>query len=354
VSTPPVPIQFEPLSASGEQWALYHAFRRRRHGESRPHDPVDSDRLARVELERQHPEEVAQRLFTTDGGEASAMATIWSPRPGAASFASNRGILWFDLYVLKSHRRRGVARSYLPGLLELAQRHEGRVIGLVAEDEDGHAAARAFGFEKKSDERYSRLDLAGLDWAMVEEWARDGARRSPDRSLELYTNWPPREEWPEYSRVITELFNTIPFEDEEHGDLMITPEKLADLSRLMAATDGRVLSLVVREADSGISALTEMALWDEQPEHAWQWLTAVHRSVQGNRIGRWIKAAMLLHIRENFPAVRLIMTSNAGSNVPMLKINEELGFQAYRWTSGYQMAMADFAAAVGRRASIRT
>ena len=344
------PTPFDPRSASSDQWSRYHAFRLRRHAESRPDDPVDSDRLARADLEREHPEEVSERLLTDDGSEVSSMATLWSPRPGAASYDSNRGILWFDLYVLKDHRGRGIARSYLRGLLELAQRHEGRVVGLVAEDEDGHAAARSFGFEKKSDERYSRLDLEGLDWRMVEEWAEDGPRRSPDRRMELFTNWPPREQWPEYSRVITELFNTIPWEEEEHGDLAITPEKLAELTKLLTTTDGRVLSVVVREPDGNITALTEMALWEEQPKHAWQWLTAVHRSVQGNRIGRWIKAAMLLHIRENFPAVRWIITSNAGSNVPMLKINQELGFQAYRSTSGYQMSMADFAATVGRRA----
>jgi mycothiol synthase len=167
------------------------------------------------------------------------------------------------------------------------------------------------------------------------------------------TNWPPREEWPEYTRVISELFNSIPFDDEEHGEIAITPAKLAELTRVMAATNGRVLSLVVREAEGRITGLTEMAMWEEQVGYAWQWLTAVHRSVQGNGIGRWLKAAMLIHIREHHPLVRWVLTGNAASNAPMLKINTELGFRTYRTTSGYQMPMADFAAAVGRRAGSR-
>ena len=288
-----------------------------------------------------------------DGSEVASAATLWSPRPGAASYDSNRGILWFDLYVLKANRGQGIARRYLPALLELAGRNDGKVIGVSVEDADGEAAALAFGFAKKSEERHSRLDLEEVDWRMVARWAEDGPRRSADRSLHLYTNWPPREEWPEYTQVISELFNSIPFDDEEHGEIAITPAKLAELTRMMAATDGRVLSFVVREADGRITGLTEMAMWDEQAGHAWQWLTAVHRSVQGNGIGRWLKAAMLLHLREHHPRVRWVQTGNAASNAPMLKINTELGFRTYRTTSGYQMPMADFAAAVDRRAGSR-
>ena len=345
------PARFDPSTATSDDWSRFHAFRRQRHAEGHEGEPVDSDRLARIDLEREHPEEIAEVLWTDGESAVSSVATFWSPRPGAAGYESNRGILRFTFYVLKGHRGRGIARSYLPALLGLAKKNDGRVIGLTAEDEDGHGAARAFGFEKKSDERHNRLDLQEVDWRQVEQWASDGPDRSPDRSLHLYTNWPPRAEWPEYSRVITELFNSIPFEGEEHGDLVITPDKLAELTHLLEATDGRVLSVVVREADGRITALTEMAMWDEQPEHAWQWLTAVHHSVQGNRIGRWIKAAMLLHIRENHPRVRWILTSNAGSNAPMLKINTELGFRVYRTTSGYQMPMADFESAVARRAT---
>jgi len=346
MTTPPAPSRFDPRTASSAEWSRFHAFRRQRQIEAREGEPLDPDRLAEIELKRDSPEDIRDVLWTDSGSEVSSVATFSSPRPGAAAYESNRGILWFDLYVLRGHRRRGIARAYLPALLELAARYDGKVIGVTAEDPDGDAAAQAFGFAKKSEERYSRLDLHAVDWQEVARWAEDGPRRSPDRRLQLYTNWPPPEEWPEYARVISELFNSIPFDDEEHGEIAITPAKLAELSHRMAATDGRVLSLVVREADGRITAVTEMAMWDEQSEYAWQWLTAVHRSVQGNRIGRWIKAAMLNHIRESHPRVRWVLTGNATSNAPMLKINTELGFRPYRTTSAYQMAMADFREAV--------
>jgi mycothiol synthase len=343
------PTRFDPNAASADEWARFHAFRRQRQAEVFQDEPAGPDRLAEIGLKRGDSETITDVLWTADGGEVSSVATFWSPKPGGAGYDSNRGILWFELYVLKGHRGRGIASSYLPALLELAERNEGKVVGVTAEDQDGHAAVQAFGFAKKSEERYSRLDLLEVDWEQVGRWLEDGPRRSPSRTLQLYTNWPPEEEWPEYARVVTELFNTIPFDEEEHGEITITPAKLAEMTHRMAVSDGRVLSIVVREEDGRITALTEMALWEEQADYAWQWLTAVHRSVQGNRIGRWIKAAMLTHVREHHPSVRWVMTGNASSNAPMLKINTELGFRPYRSTSAYQMSMADFAAAVAQR-----
>jgi GNAT superfamily N-acetyltransferase len=144
---------------------------------------------------------------------------------------------------------------------------------------------------------------------------------------------------------MTELFNTIPWEDAEHGDVVFTPEVLAEMAERLAAGDGQVLSFIVREPDRRISGVTEMALWEEHPEHAWQWLTAVHTSAQGNGIGRWIKAEMLLHLRETRPRVRWILTSNASSNAAMLKINTELGFETHKVVTTYQMPFAEFARA---------
>ena len=161
------PSRFDPRTASSEEWARFHAFRRQRHSEAREGDPVDSDRLAEIWLQLEDPETITDILWTDSGSEVTSVATFWSPRPSAAGYESNRGILWFELYVLKAHRGRGITRGYLPALLELAATNEGKVIGVTVEDPDGEATARAFGFAKKSEERYSRLDLQEVDWPEV-------------------------------------------------------------------------------------------------------------------------------------------------------------------------------------------
>lgn len=338
----PAPSLFDPKQASPEQWARYHAFRRRRHDESDPEEPYWPDRVNQMELMLERPQEIDVHLVADTGQEILAGASLEIPRPGSPGFESNRGIVYFKVYVLEKERRRGLARAFLRPIAEVAREHGCRVIGTESQEAAGEAAARSLGMEPRYAERKTRLELQAVDWPMVERWAGEGPRRSPDLRLVRYLGLPPREEWPAYSRAITELFNDIPFEGLEHGDVVITPETLDDMDRRLARGGGQVLSFQAKDAAGAVLGLTEVALWEDQPEHAWQWLTAVRESARGRGIGRWLKAEMLLHLRRQHPRRRWVLTDNAGSNAPMLKINTELGFAAYKVVTTYQMPFEEF------------
>ena len=60
-----------------------------------------------------------------------------------------------------------------------------------------------------------------------------------------------------------------------------------------------------------------------------QALTGVDQRYRGHGKGKWVKAAMLLKIRERFPDVKIIVTGNATSNAPMIHINERMGFKLH-------------------------
>src|SRR5215831_3939024 len=47
-------------------------------------------------------------------------------------------------------------------------------------------------------------------------------------------------------------------------------------------------------------------------------------------LGKWLKAAMLDHLRRAHPDTIWISTENAGSNAPMLSINRALGYRLHR------------------------
>jgi mycothiol synthase len=66
-----------------------------------------------------------------------------------------------------------------------------------------------------------------------------------------------------------------------------------------------------------------------------QWFTGVDPAVRGR--GKWLKAAMLLHLRVVHPDTVAIETGNAGSNAPMLSINHQLGFRLRRTETLYQV-----------------
>lgn len=325
-----------------EEWAAIHRFRRRRHEESRSEEPFEPDGLAKLDMQREEPSNISEMLVARDGDEVAGFATIWIPRPGAAGYESNRGILWFDLYVLRESRGRGVGRAIFPQVLEVAQRHEGRLIGTNAEEPEGVATLEGHGFKRRSEARYSRLDLLALDWSRVAAWAAEGRQRSPERTLRLLVGSPPADELEAHSRSMTELFNTIPWDDIDHGDIVFTPETVIEGGEHHERLGGVMTRHLVYEPDGRMTAGTEMLHFpDAQPEHAHQWLTAVHRTAQGNGIGRWMKCEMRLHLRRTFPRVRWVLTDNASSNSHKLKINIELGFRPYRVEGTYQAALAD-------------
>lgn len=338
----PVPTRFEPKEASPEQWARFHAFRRRRHDESNAEEPFWSDEVNQMDLSRDDPQEIRPRLVADTGEEILAEASLQIPRPGSPGFESNQGIIYFQLYVLEQERGRGLGRSFLQPIAGLAREHGCRIIGTESQEPIGEAAARSLGMEPRFAERKSRLDLGALDWAMVEGWAENGARRNPGLELVRHLGMPPREQWPAYAQAITELFADIPWEGLEHGQVVVTPETLDDLDQRMALGNARVLSFQVLDAAGGVLGLTEMGLWEGQPEHAWQWLTAVRAGARGKGIGRWLKAEMLLHVRTQHSRVRWVLTDNAGSNAPMLKINNELGFTPYKVVTYHQMPFGEF------------
>ncbi|MDF1539544.1 MAG: hypothetical protein P1Q69_11650, partial [Candidatus Thorarchaeota archaeon] len=56
----------------------------------------------------------------------------------------------------------------------------------------------------------------------------------------------------------------------------------------------------------------------------------VPEKYRGSKKGKWLKAAMLLKIKQDYPDVQTISTVTATSNAPMLSINERLGFKVHR------------------------
>ena len=65
-------------------------------------------------------------------------------------------------------------------------------------------------------------------------------------------------------------------------------------------------------------------------------LTGVKEEYRGRGLGKWLKAAMLEWIKEEYPEVQIIVTGNATTNAPMLAINKRLGFKEYKSGTAYK------------------
>jgi mycothiol synthase len=328
---------FVPERASREEWAAYHDFRRRRQREWRPDEPAAPDDVVELRRKRGDPRAYRYYFHVVAGDEIVAELAVEGTRPESPEYATNRHLFWAEIYVLRAHRRRGIALGLVPRVVERMDEHGGTVLGGGAEDESGHAFLRRLGADPRLTERASRLDFAGVDWDMVDSWVREGEARSPGARLDLYPRWVPDELLDQYCADMSELLNTMPFEGLDHGEIVVTPEAVRESRERMVQSGSTNPTCVVRDADGSVAGMTDVRKHPYEPGIVHQEFTGVHPRARGRGVGKWLKAAMLRHVRQAYPDTRWISTENAGSNAAMLSINHALGFKLHRTQTVYQV-----------------
>ncbi len=345
--TAPTPfelIPFDPQAASPEQWALYHAFRRVRHAETTPDDPQLPDDVTEKLMKQQDPYEEVRRLAAIQSGRMVAMLyTDWY-KPEAPAYESNAQFLWTFAGVERAARRQGIgmamARQTLAYMDELGK----SVFTTWSDEEDGYAYLTWLGARQVSVGAENRLDLQAVDWQMVDDWVRQGEARNPDVRLVLYEPRIPDEALEDFCPMFGALLNTMPFDDMDHGEIVVTPDTMRENYKRMDAMRASHHAYVVYEPDGSISAMTDIRHTPEEADRVSQRFTGVRPDRRGSGLGKWVKAAMLQHIRHSFPDARWVVTGNASSNDPMLAINNRLGFKEHRAGRTYQMTRDELAA----------
>jgi mycothiol synthase len=242
-----------------------------------------------------------------------------------------------DASVHPTHRRRGLGRGWIPLALELMDRHGCTTLSTGTEEESGHAFLKWIGAEARYGGAENRLALSSVDWAMVRQWAEDGPRQSPTSRLEVYDGHLPREMWEDYCPQFSAMLNSMPWEQLDHGDIVVTPAVQADWYARMDEQGVTEHSMLTREPDGVISGITDMQYAPYRPTMIHQGFTGVRTDARGRGLGKWLKAAMLLRVRELYPQLEVVITENAGSNAPMLAINKRIGFKQYRAGAEYQI-----------------
>lgn len=287
-------------------------------------------------------------------GETVGLVDISAPTPASPEYATNKHLIWSEGGVLAPFRRRGVATALLSPVAEYMRERGATVFGTWSEEPDQAGGfMRWLGADQKFTGHENRLDLNTLDWAMVEAWAREGEAGAGATRLEMYEPRLPEEMLEDYCPAYSAMLNTVPFEEMDHGDEILTPEALR-LQYALAERLGSVHHLALtREPDGTMSGMTEVIYHPYQPDRVHQELTAVHTSQRGRGLGKWLKAATLRRVRQAHPEVRLVTTENAGSNAAMLAINTKLGFRPNRRQIVYQMSLERLTERLALAASAR-
>ena len=327
-------MAFDAKAATREDWRRYHAYRRLRHEETDPGDPLAGDGTVEAWMRHDHPHWESLHLAVLEPGRPDVQVgevSLEFSRPGAPPHEMNKDLAWAGVELLRPHRRHGIGRAMLAAVAEFSESRGRSAIQSWAEEDDGRAVATAVGARVVQKRYENRLDLGRVDWAMVAQWAAEGPHRSPSTALRWFRDAVPEDVIEEYARAFTEVFNGQPFgEGSTFQGIVTTPESFRDRAKLNADVSGTWLGAYTQEPDGRISGLTEVFYVPDQPTFLGQGMTGVRNQDRGRGLGKWVKAAMLLRVRAELPQACVVRTGNATENAAMLSINNRLGFRPHK------------------------
>lgn len=335
-------VPLDPETATREEWARYHAYRRQRHEETDPGDPIIDDTSLEALWKRPDPQFKNRRfaVLAPDDPETQIGYLEFSVfKEDGPSYKGNEHLAQANIALLDPYRRKGLGKDLLAKVAELAEEHaKSRLIG-SSDEEDGKAFARDLGAEIALEGLENRLALESVDWAMVEDWAAQGPERSPSSTIHWFTNHIEDGLLEPYCTFYTEVFNQQPFGQLDVKDLVFDPDSFRDREARVADVGGSWITAMTTEEEGDISGMTEMFYLPDRETMIGQGLTGVKKKYRGRGLGKWLKATMLLRVRDQLPQVGVVQTGNATTNESMLSINHRLGFEKYKEGENFQISL---------------
>ncbi|MFW9959151.1 MAG: hypothetical protein ACFFCT_13855, partial [Candidatus Odinarchaeota archaeon] len=205
-------------------------------------------------------------------------------------------------YVLRNFRNNGLATKLLSFIHDEVEKAGRTSIVGTTLNEAGRLLVQKIGGKEAQRVQENRLILSEVDWNMVNAWAEEGPRRSPGTRIEFYHSIPDNI-LERYCELYSELQNQAPRDELEVGDLIVTPESWKARMEQFAKGDMKYLAAVTIEEDGDISGLTDVAWFPSRPAVLMQWLTGVRQQYRGRGLGKWLKGAVLLRVKNEFPSV---------------------------------------------------
>ena len=321
------------LNYTKEDWNLYHEYRKIRHSETNPDDPDSDDETTEksLKMEAEHPElkfNFAAIIDKSSNRFAGRIVYIGF-RETSASYEGNKHLLQFDFVLLKKYRNKGIEKVVMNQVYDYAKENNHSVLMSGSDEEDGKAFLKEIGAQTALSGVENRLKLEEVDWDMIETWAKEGPKRSPETELkQVYSI--SDDDIEQYCKVYSETLNQQPLGDLDINDIIYTPELFRHTEKQRTALGRKHLTFYTKEPNGDISGLTEMIFRPDRETLVDQLLTGVQEKYRGRGLGKWLKAEMLLKVKEEFPKTKIITTGNATTNAPMLSINDRLGFKPHK------------------------
>ena len=253
----------------------------------------------------------------------------------------NLGLVEAGITVDPDRRRQGHGSRLLAEV-------ERRVLGLgrttlwmgTADDDGG---ARAFltrhGFALATRDARRHQRLAEVDASEVDRLEREAAEHGRDYVVERLH--PPYDDALLTAMIaVTAAINDAPMGDLTFEDEVYDLDRMRDIERAMELRAERFRRVAARHRETGeIAGHTALTVRPWAPHEAFQYDTSVARQHRGHRLGLALKIEMMRWLAEDEPALRVVETWNNVENLPMIAVNEALGYRLSRTFAMFEKAL---------------
>ncbi|MHA1989706.1 MAG: GNAT family N-acetyltransferase [Candidatus Hodarchaeales archaeon] len=318
---------------SREDWNIFHIFRKKIHLEFDPDDPFIPDDVEERDLKIQvsNPYLRVHMFQIIDKNKPKQIIGTYYLAfysKNSPSYDQNKHVGRVGITILPEYRKKGIATKVLRKLLHKSKEKDFTIyIFHDVTEQSGKHFLKAINAKNALLDIENRVKIKNVPWDLVKEWNR--ISEAIDSEMKFFYIIPDNI-INEYSIIFTEVLNQAPLGDLAIKNMTFTPEILRQMEKDDRKNNDVRITAITIEPNNEISGLTEVKINRDLKIVANQSLTGVKTKYRGKGLGKWLKAAMLLRIREEFPEVTVMKTGNASSNAPMLSINTRLGYEKYK------------------------
>ncbi|MHA2365690.1 MAG: GNAT family N-acetyltransferase [Candidatus Hodarchaeales archaeon] len=329
--------EFNPSEATDIDWEMWFKVEETIHNEIIPDDPPRERKVIKKALLDPSPyyDQYYWLIASNEpepkviGNAGLVMANKKSP-----DWKSNKHLAFGGIDIIKQYRRQGIGSTMLKKMVQIAIKNNRTTFESGATLEPGLNYCKKLDGIETNEGSENRLQLKDVDWKLMESWVEEGPKKAPNVRIERFETVPDKD-IEEYVEIYTETLNQQPLGESEWR-AKVTPDSRRLTEKRLKDRGVTWLTLITREPNGIISGLTEIFYNPLEPQRMGQNLTGVKEQYRKRGLGKWLKALMITIIQNEFPDVKYIVTGNANNNVPMLAINDKMGFKPHVSGVGYK------------------
>ena len=240
-------------------------------------------------------------------------------------FQSSDPVLFVDICIRKSDLDHYVSQMIAEWFADM--KHEQKTEKLICYDSNPYIESFLLSHGAKTVNwlYFFELELDKINSELLHDWCRQDLLEQHQLTLQFYDDIP-NHLLSQHSQLHTELSNGI-----RRMDYSWKAEKsttyTANRQKLLHLKGKRSKLGYLLDKKGKLVGMTKLELDAAKPDSVYQTITGVEESYRTKGLAKFLKAAMIRHLIEKFPQVRLIETDCLKGNTPMMLINEKLGFR---------------------------